>query len=145
MKVFFDTNVYVAEALLGQAAEQLVNATKRAKWRIFASKYVLEELDRVLTEKLGFSRRLAILSCRRIIQRTSLVAPGASRHVVAQDISDSPILRAALAAGADYLVTNDKHLLALNPYQGLKIISMTEYYGVLLAEGLIPREKETDG
>jgi hypothetical protein len=27
MKVFFDTNVYVAEALLGQAAEELLEAT----------------------------------------------------------------------------------------------------------------------
>lgn len=30
MKVFFDTNVYVAEALLGQAAEQMLEATRRA-------------------------------------------------------------------------------------------------------------------
>ena len=37
MKVFFDTNVYVAEALLGAAAEQMVAATIAAKWRIFCS------------------------------------------------------------------------------------------------------------
>jgi hypothetical protein len=30
MKVFFDSNVYVAEALLGQVAEQLLEATERA-------------------------------------------------------------------------------------------------------------------
>jgi hypothetical protein len=30
MKVFFDTNVYVAEAILGQAAERLIEATDRA-------------------------------------------------------------------------------------------------------------------
>ena len=34
MKVFFDTNVYVAEALLGQVAEQLIEATEQASWRI---------------------------------------------------------------------------------------------------------------
>ena len=39
MKVFFDTNVYVAEALLGQAAEQLIEATERAAWRIYATSY----------------------------------------------------------------------------------------------------------
>ncbi len=62
MKVFFDTNVCVAEALLGQMAEQLLEATERASWRIYASLYLLDELERVLTEKLGFSRRLANLS-----------------------------------------------------------------------------------
>jgi predicted nucleic acid-binding protein len=37
MKVFFDTNVYVAEVLLGEAAEQMLEATQRAAWRIYVS------------------------------------------------------------------------------------------------------------
>jgi len=44
VKIFFDTNVYVPEALLGQVAEQLLEATERASWRIFASLYLLDEL-----------------------------------------------------------------------------------------------------
>ncbi len=47
MKVFFDTNVYVAEALLGQMAEQLIEATERASWRTYASLYMLDEVERV--------------------------------------------------------------------------------------------------
>jgi uncharacterized protein len=135
MKVFFDTNVYVAESLLGQVAEQIVEATERASWRIYASLYLLDELERVLTEKLGFSRRLPYLSRRRIIHRSKLFEPGASRAAVPQDPADSPILRAALAARADFLVTNDAHLLALDPYEGLRIISMDEYYELLRNQG----------
>jgi hypothetical protein len=30
MKIFFDTNVYVAEALLGEDAEEMVAATQQA-------------------------------------------------------------------------------------------------------------------
>jgi uncharacterized protein len=139
MKIFFDTNVYVAEALLGEAAEEMLAATRQASWRIYASSYVLVELERVLIE-LGFSNKLASLTIRRIAARATRVEPGASRHTVPQDIADTPILRAALAAGADYLVTNDRHLLALNPYQGLRIVSMTDYRQLLLNEGLIPPE-----
>jgi len=58
--------------------------------------------------------------------------------VVPHDAADSPILQAAVAAGADYLVTNDSDLLALHPYQGLRIISMTEYMQLLRNEGLMP-------
>ena len=36
MKVFFDANVYVAEALCG-AAEEMLAATERAGWRVFFS------------------------------------------------------------------------------------------------------------
>lgn len=68
-----------------------------------------------------------------------MIEPGASRHDVPQDAEDTPILRAALAAGVDFLVTNDRHLLALNPYEGLRIVSMTEFHGILLYEGLIHR------
>jgi uncharacterized protein len=135
MKVFFDTNVYVAEALLGGAAEEMLERTVRARWRIIASDYVLDETERVLSEKLGFSRRLARLTRGRIRRRAVSVGTPATGHEVAGDPADSPILRAALAAGADLLVTNDAHLLALNPYQSLKIISMTDYFRLLIDEG----------
>ena len=135
MKILFD--VYVAEALLGDAAEEMIAATERASWRIYASTYLLDELERVLVEGLGFSPRLASLSRRRVFRRANMVDPGTSRHGVSEDIKDTPILRAALDAGVDYLVTNDHHLLALNPYEGLKIVSMAEYLSLLQSEGLI--------
>jgi predicted nucleic acid-binding protein len=54
MKVFFDTNAYVAEALLGQGASEMLAATTRVNWRIFVSDHVLEEAECVMVE-LGFS------------------------------------------------------------------------------------------
>lgn len=95
MKGFFDTNVYVAEALLGEAAERMVKATHDASWRIYTCREQLEELERVLTDELGFSRRLAYLSRIRILRRATLVQPGASRHEVSEDPQDNLILQAA--------------------------------------------------
>lgn len=136
MKIFFDTNVYVAEALLGEAAEAMLAATENASWRIFASDYLLDEIERVLTDYLGFSDRLARLTRQRSARRAIHVTERPSRHEVPDDPADSPILRAALEAGADYLVTNDHHLLAQNPHEGLRIISMADYYELLVNEGL---------
>jgi putative PIN family toxin of toxin-antitoxin system len=137
MKVFFDTNVYVAEALLGGAAEQMVVATRAARWRVFASEYVMDEIQRVLVDRLGFSRRLGYLTRIRVRRRSKIVVPPASRHYVPHDPTDSPVLAAALAAGVDWLVTNDRHLLALNPYHGVRIVSMTEYFNLLVEYGHI--------
>jgi putative PIN family toxin of toxin-antitoxin system len=131
MKVFFDTNVYVAEALLGDAAERMLEATRKASWRIFTSSYVLAETERVV-ERLGLSRRFALLTGRRAKRRAILVEPArSSRHRVPGDPDDSPILQAALAAGADYLVTNDTALLTLSGYEGLRILSMSDYHRLL--------------
>ena len=91
----------------------------------------------MLTEKLGFSLRLAQVSRGRLIRRATMVDPGSSHHTVPADAGDTPILAAAVAAGADYLVTNDRHLLALNPYEGLRIVSMAHYHQILVNEGLI--------
>ncbi|HWB54156.1 MAG TPA: hypothetical protein VG722_08185 [Tepidisphaeraceae bacterium] len=53
-----------------------------------------------------------------------------------QDKKDDPILQAALSAGADYLVTNDEDLLQLDPYEGMRIITMHDYRLLLENEGL---------
>lgn len=114
MKVFFDTNLYVAEVLLGGSAQRMAQATLAARWRVYCSGHVLEEVHRILTEKFGFSARLGRLTQERIRRKATLVVPlHTSRHKVVQDPEDSPILQSALAAGVDLLVTNDKVLLEL--------------------------------
>ena len=135
MKVFLDTNVLVAEALLGEGVARLVQAMIAARWRLYTSEHVLLELRRVLTEDLGFSERSAISACRRVLRRARLVSASESRHLVPGDDADTPVLRASLACGADYLVTNDRHLLALNPYQGLRVVSISDFAQVSAAEG----------
>jgi len=137
MKIFFDTNVYVAEALLGESAEAILEATANASWRIFVSDYLLDEIQRVLVEYLGFSRRLAGLTRQRCSRRSIHTPERPSRHKVPGDPADSPILRAALHAGVDFLVTTDRHLPNLNPYEGLKIVSMTGYHNLLVEQGLL--------
>lgn len=102
------------------------------------STHVLDEIQQILVQKFGFNPRFGRLAQERARRRTTLVVPlHSSRHEVEQDLEDSAILQSALAAGADLLVTNDKILLALNPYEGLRIISMTEYFDILVNEGFL--------
>jgi len=137
MKVFFDTNVYISEALVGKAAIQILTATEKASWRIYVNSYVLEEIEHVLLDYFGFSKRLATLTRERCRRRGIHVDQPISRHEVPNDPKDSPLLKAAITANVDYLVTNDKHLLELNPYEGLQIVSMTNYFELLVHQGLI--------
>jgi len=116
----------------------MLAATEQASWRIDTSETILDEIERVLVDYLGFTERLARLTRGRCARRAAYVAERPSRHEVPDDPADSPILRAALDAGMDYLVTNDEHLLQLNPYESLRIISMTEYFQILQNEGHIP-------
>lgn len=136
MKVYFDSNIYVAEALGGESTGQLLEAVDRANWRVFTSRYQIEELGRVLRE-LRLRPRLATLACERVLDRSILVPERPSRHRVPDDPKDTPILRAALHCGADYLVTNDRHLLDLDPYEGLRVLSVAAFRELLRTHGLI--------
>jgi len=136
MKIFFDTNVYVAEALRGNGARRILGATVNGRWRIYANGYVIDELKRVLVDRLGFSAEVAALARTKITRRSRWVVVR-SRAQVPQDPKDSPILQAALTCGADYLVTNDRHLLSIRPVEGIRIVSMDEYYEILRANGLL--------
>ena len=138
MKVFFDTNVYVAEALLGETAQQLVEATLAAAWRIYTTPEVLHEIERVLPDRLGSSRRFAVLTRKRVQRRATVVVARPGRHRVPDDPADRAVLLGALACGADYLVTNDDHLLSLHPYESLQIVSMSDFRELLENQGLWP-------
>jgi putative PIN family toxin of toxin-antitoxin system len=137
MKVLFDTNVYVSEALVGGLAESLIEAVLAARWKVFTASYVLDEIERVLHDKLNFSARVAAAARQRARRRCELAVTPSSRHTVASDLNDSPILRTAVGASVDYLVTNDRHLLRMHPYEGIQIVSMHDFAEVLRAQGLL--------
>ncbi|MCC6358865.1 MAG: putative toxin-antitoxin system toxin component, PIN family [Phycisphaerales bacterium] len=137
MKVVFDTNVYVAEALGGETATAILAATCRASWRIFVSQYILDELTTVMIEDLALPRRSATLAVIRVVRRARTIEPIPSRHGVREDPADSEILRTGLRAGADIIVTNDRHLLALDPYEGIQVASMAAYRRILEERGLL--------
>ena len=83
---------------------------------------VLDELDRVLTDKLGFEeeRIRALL----VGLATSRPASPGSVEAVTGDPADDEVLACAVAAGVDVLATGDrKHLLPLGEHQGVRILT----------------------
>lgn len=61
---------------------------------------------------------------------TLVTAIDASRPklpIVTVDPDDDIFLVCAVAAQASYVVTNDRHLLALKTYQGIEIVKLEEF------------------
>ena len=61
-----------------------------------------------------------------------LVVPQITVHAVRDDPDDDRILECALASDADFVVSGDRHLLALRRYKSISIVSPREFAGLRL-------------
>lgn len=135
MKVLFDTNVHVSDAVYGGGATRAITATLNARWKIFVCPTILTELDRVIRTKFNRSQSFANATVRTLRDISEVAEEPITRHHVPGDPDDTPIFRAAMAVGVDYVVTGDAKLLALSPMEGVRIIALADYLHVLQSHG----------
>ncbi len=127
MRVFLDTNVLAsAAATRGLCADVLREVFARNE--LVICEQVLCELDRVLRSKFGLQEELIEDFVGLLRQDTILAVPGPKPSVRLRDKDDMGILAAALAGGAEILVTGDKELLELTRVENLKILSPRQFW-----------------
>ncbi len=66
-----------------------------------------------------------------ILERSSIVFPSEKVEVVESDPEDNKFIEAALEGNAQYIVSQDKHLLNVKEHCGIKIISPDEFLKLL--------------
>lgn len=120
-----------------QRAKFLRNAWRSATFRLALTPQILDELSRVVT----YTRVLAnfglsttrVARALEILKTIAIVLPGdyAEVDVIEEDPSDNIYLAAALESGADYLVTQDRHILSLKYFYGTQIISLEQFVRVI--------------
>jgi len=115
MKVMIDTNIFISAALFpnGRAAEALLKALT-PPYQPITCNYIIDELHRKFQEK--FPHRLMELeaflyTALSVIQVVSTPTELQDAEHKIRDPKDRPILRAALASGADLFLTGDKDFL----------------------------------
>ena len=133
MRVFLDTNVLAsAAATRGLCADVLREVF--ASHDLFVSEQVLNELKRVLKFKFGLAQDLIDDFLWLLHQDTVLAQPAALPRVKLQDKDDLTILGAAIAAGAEVLITGDRELLDLGHIEDLDILSPRQFWEKLKAQ-----------
>ena len=126
-KVIFDTNVWISLFLKRGLAQEFSEIINR-QVTIFISKEILVETSRVLTypkikQIIEGSEINAKQILRFIAENTTLVDPKIKVKLIGEDPQDNKILECALAAGADYIVTGDSHLLKVGKFKQTTIIT----------------------
>lgn len=127
MKVFLDTNVLASAVTTRGLCADVVREVF-ASHELFISKHVLDELTSVLRVKFKVGQDLIDDYIGLLKQDTILAHPAQLPDVELQDKDDLPILGAAIAAGADVLVTGDKELLEFGHIDDLDIVSPRQFW-----------------
>ena len=137
MRVVFDTNTFVSHTiLLHGASDQLVNAWRAGIFELIVSAPILEEYAQVLF--LPGIRAISRLSDDEVqallirLEQFAVMAPAAlTLDVVPSDPDDEKFLVAAIEGGADYLVSEDRHLRKFKEYMGIRILLPSRFLKVL--------------
>jgi putative PIN family toxin of toxin-antitoxin system len=127
VRVFLDTNVLVAAFATRGLCADVVRLTLAAHEMIISER-VLVELERALRDKIRLPDR-ELRSVLALVREQATLAREAEVTVVVRDPTDSPILAAAMASGAEALVTGDRDLLELEPPVGIRIVRRTSSAG----------------
>lgn len=132
LAVVFDTNIFVS-AIFWQKGNphRLLELAIAQKIKAFTSVEILGELLRVLRRDFPGQEETVLDFLSLILKHFKIVEAKAKLDVVKNDPEDNKIVECAEAAGADYIVTGDKHLLDLKGYKGIKIITAAELVGIL--------------
>ena len=122
MKVVLDTNVFVSGLLWRGAPYRCLLAIRAGLADLVVSPPILEELRRVLMTKFHHTAAETEEVLAFVRESATLVEIPGTLQVVHDDPDDDKFVETAELAGAAYIVSGDRHLLALGTYKGISII-----------------------
>lgn len=126
MRVVFDTNIFISAFVVrGSLGEQAFLFAQQKRFELCTSVAILMETVRKLRDKFNQADE-DITSALKLISRAYTVYKPSVRVNVLADAPDNRILECALAAGADLIVTGDRHFLELKKYQHMPIIGLAD-------------------
>ncbi|MGA7731223.1 MAG: putative toxin-antitoxin system toxin component, PIN family [Chloroflexia bacterium] len=140
MKAVLDTNILVSRFLVpaGKSA-QIVSHWENGAFELLVSQPIISECARVLhypriRRKYTYTEEEVEGFLTLLQSQAFMTKPDLSLNVVLDDTDDNRIVECALAGEADYIVTGDNHLLSLQSYRGIQIITPATFL-FLLSQG----------
>ena len=144
MNIVVDTNVLISAVLWkGPPADALKIILE--KYSLVQSQSTLEEFEQVLRRKkiaeIFEKRNITVGTVVETLIRQSKLYDVArkavltAREVKIADADDLIFIELALEARAKYVVSGDKHLLALDEVGSIRVLSVSEFLGLEYEKG----------
>lgn len=128
-----DTNIFVSGIFWeGNFCSQIINAWKQGKIALVSSILIIEELVKTLRDfKIQMPGDMIEEWKNIIIQNSIIVEPRIKVNIVEKHPADNIFIETAIEGNAEYIISQDKHLLDIKEYQGIKIIKPEEFLKII--------------
>ncbi len=139
MRAVLDTNVVVSGLLIAHGRPAAILASWRERrFQLITSEPLLRELASVLSRP-SLNRRIGrsdedVATFLADFARAAVVVEPGERLAVVPDEADNRVIEAAITGAADYVVSGDQGLLALNAYRQIPIVRASRFAAILEAE-----------
>lgn len=127
IKVVFDTNVLISSLFWSGNPRRCILLARRKHVSAFTTQPILGELHDKLIERFKYKPNEAKQVIDDIKTYTNVVIPCKALRLIHADPEDNKIIECAVEAEANHIVSGDKHLLNLEKYKEIKIVSPADF------------------
>ena len=133
MRVVLDTNVFVSGIhWTGNYCSMIIKDWIETKFDLIISISIIEEITETLKNfKIPLAMEDILMWENMIVKNSLLVEPQEKIEIVKDDKDDNKFIEAAVEGKADYIITQDNHLLKIKEFRGIMIISPEEFLKVI--------------
>ncbi len=137
MKVVLDTNVLISSLIKTGKPRVLLYRLVKDK-QLILSKAIIEEFLEITEDPkaVRYVSEQDVTLFLNALKRSEIVQVISHFKVITEDPDDDIIIRTAYDSKTDYIVSGDKHLLALKDFKGIRILTVDEMLNVLNNEHL---------
>lgn len=130
-KIVIDTNVFISALFWKGASHRVLELTEKGKFELILTKKTSDEFFEVLNRrelKEKIETKNLILS-KFVLDTISMGTLIESKTVFfdCEDSDDNKFLEAAFDGECKYIISQDKHLLKMKEFKGIKILTPEEY------------------
>ena len=132
-KLVLDTNVLISGTYWTGASHQVLRLIDQKKARLILTPAIISEYFNVINraeiivKTTEQQKNAAKAAARKLIQNSDIIQPTTKISAILEDPEDNKIIEAAHAVKADYIITQDHHLLKIKRYQSIAIITPEQY------------------
>ncbi|MFB6202784.1 MAG: putative toxin-antitoxin system toxin component, PIN family [Halorhabdus sp.] len=134
MNAVLDTNVLISAVIATGIPHEVVVAGYDGEYRIVASQATIQEFRETLQkypERFGLDDDEIQTEVETLQYYAEIVAPDEELKIVDADPDDDKFLEVGVTADADYVVSGDQHLLDIDSFRDIDIVTPREFYATL--------------